>query len=112
MGLLTGAVPAVPDHRPEAPAGRRHAADRPGRSERERRAGWREQRGSRDGGAGHPDVAAAGAAAGDVAAEQAVISRPAGCRRVSGPGARRVDPVPPGGEHGAELVEETGGEVR
>ena len=90
MGLLTGAVPALPEQ----------AVEGSSRARRAGRPGWWA---SRDRRAGHPAVAATGPAAGDVRGAGGHHAGLRAGRRVPGPGARRVGPVPPGGEHVARV---------
>ena len=108
MGLLAGAVPAVPARRPDAPG------------LAERRTGQRAER--------EPAATGCGAEARQTAervirlwrrlglplatcAEQAVITPACGLAGASpGPGARRAGPVPGGGAHGARADRGEGGE--
>ncbi len=109
LGLLAGAVPAVAAPAAEGssgPGGRSGAGRsvQAGGAGGGARAGRRgpgdgSSRGQGDGRAGHPAVAAAGAAAGHLRRAGGDHPGLRAGRRVPGPGARRVDPVPGGGEH-------------
>ena len=111
MGLLTGAVPAVPDQAAGGAGGASGSSGRGGMSGSSGSAG-QERLGSRDGGAGHPVLAAAGAVAGDVRGAGGDHAGLRAGRCIPGAGARRVDPVPPGGEHVARADRRDRGELR